>query len=107
MRLNVYSIFDVAAGVYGRPIFVGSDAEALRLFGDIALDAEHSVGKHPEDYSIARIGTYDDNKGQLVGEAVEFIGTALAMVSASKSVNQDQMELLEKDISEQSPGGTA
>ena len=32
MRLNVYSVYDVAAGAYARPFFLQSDAAAIRVF---------------------------------------------------------------------------
>ena len=55
MRLNVYTIFDSAAGAYMRPFFMQSDGQALRSFTDIATDKDHEIGKHPEDYSLYRI----------------------------------------------------
>ena len=57
MRLNVYTIFDSASSAYMRPFFMSSDGQALRSFTDISQDAEHEVGKHPEDYSLFRIVT--------------------------------------------------
>ena len=56
MLLNVYSVYDTAAAAYTRPFFLPSDAEALRQFGDICIDREHPIGKHPEDYYLVRIG---------------------------------------------------
>lgn len=99
MRMNVYSIYDVASGAYMRPFFVQADAEAARMFSDIALDADHAIGKHPEDYSLFRVGTFDDNKAKLVGEAPECIATALEMVSAARRVKVDNLEKLDTEIS--------
>lgn len=86
MRLNAYSIFDVAAGVYSRPFFTASDGEARRSFGDIALDAEHPIGMHPKDYTLVRVGRWDDNKGKLDGETVESLATALEMVAEGRQI---------------------
>ena len=99
MRMNVYSIFDTASGCYMRPFFVQADGQALRAFSDLSQDAEHEVGKHPEDYSLFRLGTFDDNKGQLVGEAPECLATALEMVAASRRVNADNLERLDAQVS--------
>ena len=52
MRLNAYSIFDTASGLYDRPNFINSDAQAIRMFGDICMDEKHPIGQHPEDYSM-------------------------------------------------------
>ena len=59
MKLNAYTIFDVASGTYMRPFFCGADGEATRGFNDIALDANHEVGKHPQDYTLYRMGSFN------------------------------------------------
>ena len=84
MRLNIYTIFDSASGAYIRPFYAQSDGQALRSFTDISQDADHEIGKHPEDYSLFRIGTYDDNKGQLHPEDKECLATAMEVVAASR-----------------------
>lgn len=95
MKLFAYSIFDMASGAYMRPFFLPQDAQALRTFTDIATDAEHEIGKHPEDYSLFRLGIFDDNKGTLEGHDRECIATALEVVAASRRVDEDaQRELL-------------
>ena len=107
MRLNVYTIYDTAAGAYMRPFFVQSDGQAIRAFKDLALDASHDVGKHPEDYSLFRIGVYDDNTAKLVPEDRECLATALEMVSQARQVNGDNLELFDKSDEVKSYGGTA
>lgn len=81
MRLNVYSVYDTASACYDRPFCFQSDGQALRAFLDICRDKEHPIGKHPEDFSLFRIGTYDDNKGSLNPEHPECLATALEMVA--------------------------
>lgn len=95
MKLNIYSIFDNASGLYSRPWFAASDAEASRAFSDIATDAEHPVGQHPEDYTLYRLGTFDDATALLNNEANEMLCTALERCSAARSVDQRQMALLD------------
>lgn len=98
MRLNVYSVYDVAAGAYARPFFSQSDGEALRSFCDIAVDAEHPIGKHPEDYSLFRVGQWDDNKGKLVGEAPECLSTGMEAVARVQKVDKAAVANLEKEL---------
>ena len=102
MRMNVYSIFDSAAAVYMRPFFMPSDSAAVRAFSDISCDAEHEVGKHPEDYSVHRIGYFDDQKGALVGEQPECLATALELVAKSRNVDRDRLQEMDMKV-----GGTA
>lgn len=104
MKLNVYTIFDTGTGAYMRPFFMQADSQATRSFSDIATDADHEIGKHPEDYSLHRIGIFDDNKGTLIPEDRECIATALELIAISRNVNRDNLETLETKIS---AGGTA
>jgi len=93
MKLHVYTIYDVASGIYMRPFFQQTDGQATRSFSDIALDADHEIGKHPEDYTLFRIGQYNDNTGKLEGEIPEKIITALQCVHAAQHVDKDQLKL--------------
>lgn len=86
MRLVAYTVFDTASGVYQRPFFMHADGEARRIFADLCADAEHPVGKHPEDYSLFRIGMYDDNKGVLSAETLECLCTGLEMVAQARNI---------------------
>lgn len=99
MRLNVYCIFDVAAGAYMRPFFVQADGQAQRLFSDLALDASHDIGKHPSDYTLFRIGTYEELTGEIVGEKQVKICTALECVSASRKVDSAKVQALQEKVS--------
>ncbi len=92
MKLNIYSIFDTASGLYSRPFFTQADAEAIRTFTDIAADEGHSVGMHPEDYTLFRIGTFDDNNALLNNEANESLCTALERASAVRGSKKDNLE---------------
>lgn len=98
MKLNVYSIFDTASGAYSRPFFAPSDGQAVRSFSDIACDATHEVGKHPEDYSLHRIGIFDDQKGQLIPEDKECMATALELIAMSRQPDRKNLELFDQTV---------
>lgn len=98
MKLNVYTIYDMASAAYMRPFFMQSDGQALRSFTDIATDATHEIGKHPEDYTLFRIGIYDDAKGQLIPENNESLATALEVVARTRLVDKDKHEELLKAV---------
>ena len=100
MRLNVYSVFDVAAGAYARPFFMQSDAAAQRTFSDEVTNPESVIGAHPEDYSLFRVGYWDDNKGKLTGEAPECLSTALEALAQSRKVDKAAIHNLETELRE-------
>ena len=104
MRLNVYTIFDTATGAYMRPFYMQSDGQATRAFKDLAVAADHEIGKHPEDYSLWRIGQFNDNKGVLVPEDKECLATALELVAIEQNVNRDNLEKLDGEINAVSNG---
>ncbi len=98
MRLNTYTIFDTAAGAYMRPFFLQADSQAIRSFKDIALDKDHAVGQHPEDYSLVRVGTFDDQTGLIHPETVEVLINGLRVIADSQNVNQDKLEAFQAQI---------
>ncbi len=89
MKFNTYSIFDTATGLYSRPFFTQSDGEAIRSFSDISCDAEHPIGKHPEDYTLLRLGTFDDTTGKLNDEDNSSLATALELIAGSRNNTPD------------------
>lgn len=98
MKLNFYSIFDVAAGVYQNPFTSKTHGEVTRSFSDIAQDAEHPIGQHPEDYTLFCLGTFNDGTGEIIGKPPEKIATALELIAITKNVNTDNVEQLDTHI---------
>ncbi len=96
MKLNAYTIFDSASGLYMRPFYTQSDGEAKRSFADISMDAEHPIGKHPEDYSLHRIGVFDDNTAKYVQEKNECLVTALESLAATRKIEPAALAAVEK-----------
>lgn len=63
MKLSIYSIFDSKARAFLPPFYLANDSLATRVFSDCANDSVHAFGKHPEDYSLFRLGEFDDALG--------------------------------------------
>lgn len=65
MILQVLSVHDVAADAFGRPVFAPAVGAALRSFQDEVnrVDANNEMNKHPGDFSLFHLGTFDDSKG--------------------------------------------
>lgn len=98
MKHNTYSIFDQASGLYSHPSYEQSDRTAMRTFGNIAANAEHPIGQHPEDYTLFRVGMFDDNTGELKNEVNESLCTALECLAKSKNPDRNAIEQLDLDI---------
>ena len=95
MRVFAYAVFDTASGVYDRPFFMHSDGVAMRSFGDAVVGNDSVVGKHPEDFTLFRIGEFDDNKGILKGESPVCLCTALEMVAESRKIAPGSLKSVE------------
>lgn len=76
------SVYDKAVGVYGRPMFLRSDGEAVRVFQDEVNReaADNMLHKHPEDYSLHRVGTWDDDTGEPIAEHIKKLADASTLI---------------------------
>ncbi len=105
MKVQIYAIFDQCSGIYEKPFFSTADALVKREFQDVAMDAESKLSKHPEHYSLWRLGTFDDNTGKLLDETNECLWTGAEAISQSQSVNSEKQLDLVKEI--ENYGGTS
>lgn len=64
--LRAYAIFDRKATSYNAPFFLATDGQAIRGLTDLAADMNTTVGRHPSDFVLYLIGSFDDQNGQLV-----------------------------------------
>lgn len=65
MILNVYTLHDSKTLVYNQPFYAMNHGVARRMVSDVAADMNTSVGRHPTDYTLYCVGTYDDQTGFL------------------------------------------
>lgn len=100
MRLNAYTIYDSASGIYMRPFFAPADGAAIREFDDLAVSADHPIGQHPADYTLYRVGTFNDNKGDLVGEQLEKLRTGPEAVHEARQVPPGQLDAFDETLTE-------
>lgn len=81
MKLKIFSIYDHKAQQYNSPVFLSTEGQAIRLFGDQANEQDSPIAKHPEDYSLFLLGEFTDDDGLFVpitppkklGDALEHI----------------------------------
>lgn len=72
MKFKIFAIFDNKAKCYSTPFFLSEEGQAVRHFTDMANDPDHSIGKHPEDYTLFRIGAYADNTAAIEPSEIPF-----------------------------------
>ena len=83
MILHAFAIYDRKALTYHAPFFANADGAAVRSFSDLANDSNTTVGRHPGDYVLFRVGAYDDSAGGLLpANPIEHVADAAALVRA-------------------------
>jgi len=63
MLHTMIAVKDAKIGSFARPVAVVNEATGVRAFADAVNDASTEYHKHPEDYTIWSLGTYDDQTG--------------------------------------------
>lgn len=83
MLLRAYSIYDNKALQYHPPFFASADGAAVRSFSDAANDLQTNIGRHPSDFSLFFVGSFDDQHCSLVPELpIVHVVDAKALVKA-------------------------
>lgn len=82
----MYSVFDSKMARFANPFIADNDASVIRSFADAVNDPDPKNGwnKHPEDYSLFFIGSFDPVKGELVPNLPRSLITASACLNLKK-----------------------
>lgn len=79
MIYDVFSIYDDKAEAFLPPFILPKEAQALRLFSDCVNSATHQFSQNPADYTLFRLGQFDDANGQfLLERAQHSLGNGVA-----------------------------
>lgn len=66
MRKPIYCVYDNVAKMYLTPIFSEpQDGVAVRTVQTTMENKEHPFSKHPSDYTLVRLGMFDEEQGQI------------------------------------------
>ena len=90
MFLHMFAIFDRKAEAFLPPFFLPAEGMALRTFEDCVNDSGHAFGAHPEDYTLFKLGMFDD-----ANASIEMLSTPISRgigVSFLKPVSADDLQ---------------
>lgn len=77
-RISIFAVYDKKAAAYLQPFYFPQKGQAIRAFEDSVKDPQSAFAKHPADYSLFKIGEYDDQTGQIKAATnPEFIEEAI------------------------------
>lgn len=78
---KIFTVFDTKIETYCVPFYMPHRGAAIRTFTEMVNDPSHTFGKHPEDYVLFELGSYDDQTARVeqlkapssLGVGVEFV----------------------------------
>ncbi|AXL15290.1 nonstructural protein [Microviridae sp.] len=68
-----FSIYDSKSRAYLPPFILPRTEQAVRIFSDCVNSESHEFGKHPEDYTLHRIGVFNDETGLTTPEVAPLL----------------------------------
>lgn len=100
MKHNIYSVYDSKAKLFIIPFFLHNDDLAIRIFKECANSDQHMFGKHPADFVLYKVGTFDDNTAKIEYQPViEQVALALELVENKQQQPLfDNMEVKQNTI---------
>jgi len=84
MLLQVFTVFDSKAEAYLPPFYMSAIGAALRNFGDTCSTPDHPFHKHPQDYCLFHIGSFDDATGH-----IELLTAPISLGLAQDHITQE------------------
>jgi hypothetical protein len=64
-----YAVFDRKAEMYTQPFLEIKDGTAIRAVQDLVINnKDHPFAKHPSDFSLHRLGEFDETTGIITGQ---------------------------------------
>lgn len=94
MEIKIYSIYDNKAEAYMEPFFATTAGLAIRRFADTANNPDTMLFRHPNDFALYEIGTFNDKAGTVnCHKNAKNLGLAAEYISKTPE-HDDQMRLV-------------
>lgn len=87
MKHIMFTIYDSKAEAYLPPFVMHQEGMAIRVFSDCVNDTKHQFGLNPQDYTLFRIGMFNDLKGRVDSGAPISLGNGLEFQKPSDQLS--------------------
>jgi hypothetical protein len=68
MKKVYYAVYDRKSETYSAPFLEVKDGTAIRAVQDLVMsNPDHPFAKHPGDFSLHRLGVFEDESGTIEG----------------------------------------
>jgi len=103
MLNKVFTVYDSKVACYMQPFFAQTTASAIRLWSDTCNDEKSIFAKHPADYTLFELGSFDEEKGQFENLSTPLnLGTALQAISQTESL-EDYRRAQKRELTSGAP----
>lgn len=84
MILKTFSLFDRKAGAFMTPFFMPSRGQAVRALTDLVSDPATTVARHPGDFALFELGSFDDALGRFSDGIPDFVTDAGDCIASTR-----------------------
>lgn len=88
MITTIYSVYDSKAAAHNVPFFFARDQMAVRAFTDLCNDPQSRIAAHPSDYSLVKVGTFNDDTGLITSMKPITLGIGSSFVKMKDPVTR-------------------
>lgn len=82
MTLKMFSLLDIKTGIFNTPFFMAHAGQAIRACIDLGQDMATTVARHPADFMLVDLGTFDDQTGTVATGVPLQLGTVASFLPA-------------------------
>jgi hypothetical protein len=77
MTQHMFAVYDSKAQAFTAPFPANTFGIAERMFADLVNTEGHQFNRHPGDYSLHKIGTFESETGELKAVPTEQLASGL------------------------------
>lgn len=87
--MNIYTVNDLASQTYLKPFCFATDRDAIEGFKHVCNDDETPYSKHPQDFNLISLGSFDERTGLLsVSDEKMCVARALDMKEKTPTIKE-------------------
>jgi len=91
MKQKIYSIYDEKAMAFMTPFYQVSDSLAYRMLTQLVNDETTNVCKYPEDFSLYRLGEWDDVSGGIHQKEMKCLAKATEVKTKKRMLTIEEV----------------
>ena len=93
MKKEIFTIFDSKANSYLQPFFLDTNEVAIRAIVDCLEDQNHNFARHPSDYTLFNIGSFDNQTAKITHSPRTTLGCLVEFIPMTTMVSQESQPI--------------